>query len=168
MEGTPIYDGDEIQNHQYEINAMYSSGFAESRPSYGTGHYYSDIHNTNGFFPNPNSFPQLTGNAYTLPQSSSQPNNESFAPTGINQQQAQPSTAPPTELENMMPVPEFPHVFFDPSSNHGKINLGPMLPSPNHIETFKMHYRHLKLKVDYWNDYLKEHGIEVCSTHNIS
>ena len=184
MQGHPFAGFD--QNYPFEQTNMYFNGNTSSQPyynnppyngnassqphynnpPYNTGPYYSENYNPNTFFPPMNTFTQFEPTTAThLPQSSPQ-SNTSNAANGINAPQTQPTATPGINLpgtEDMMPVPELPRIFFDPSTVHGNLNMGPMLPTPNHLDAFKMHYRFSKHRVDYWDKYLKDIGISVSS-----
>ena len=62
-----------------------------------------------------------------------------------------------------------PAVFHNMDSFNKNMHLGRLLPAPTHLDTFKLHYRYSKGKLDYWETYLKELGVDVnidCFTSN--
>ena len=54
-----------------------------------------------------------------------------------------------------------PVIFEDADWSKERLDLGRLLPTPTLLETFKLHYRYSKGKVDYWDTYLKELGVKV-------
>ena len=81
---------------------------------------------------------------------SSFPNQQNTNPSILDEY----SQHSPPEITN-------PSVFHDKDDASKKIHLGILLPVPNHLDTFKLHYRYKKNIVDYWQVYLSDSGIDV-------
>ena len=82
------------------------------------------------------------------------------APNSINQS----SSTMNEEPQQPIPRMENPSVFEEVPGNDQRIRLGSLLPVPNHLDTFKLHYRFKKHQENYWQMYLSDSDIDVSTS----
>ena len=78
---------------------------------------------------------------------------------------------PPSGQSSSMKPPEIavpPPIYFESSTLNGNLHLGHLLPFVNHMAAFKLHYKFMKNKGDYWDAFLREHNIKVSDSVGFS